>query len=188
MRNPLPLAERLKRVSASQTQKVLLAVEGLRREGVHVIDLGAGEPDFATPAHIRAAAVEAIEAGHHVLLEKPMALTVEASQGEMTMLRSSGVLMDANSLSRMVLPSYASTLMFSTSAGDALPVRTPPNSSTTTLSGASCGGRRNPSNRCTSSFARTCTFRRTGRNWSISLTAFGLRHQRPRRCAVESFS
>lgn len=64
MRNPLPLAERLKRVSASQTQKVLLAVEGLRREGVNVIDLGAGEPDFQTPAHIRAAAVEAIEAGH----------------------------------------------------------------------------------------------------------------------------
>ena len=64
MRNPLPLAERLKRVSASQTQKVLLAVEVLRREGVNVIDLGAGEPDFQTPAHIRAAAVEAIEAGH----------------------------------------------------------------------------------------------------------------------------
>ena len=64
VRNPFPLAERLKRVSASQTQAVLLAVEALRREGVNVIDLGAGEPDFQTPAHIRGAAVEAIEAGH----------------------------------------------------------------------------------------------------------------------------
>ncbi|HCQ99390.1 MAG TPA: aspartate aminotransferase, partial [Acidobacteria bacterium] len=64
MRKPLPLAERLERVSASQTQEVILAVEALRREGVDVIDLGAGEPDFPTPAHIRAAAVEAIEAGH----------------------------------------------------------------------------------------------------------------------------
>ena len=64
MRKPLPLAERLERVSASQTQEVILAVEALRREGVDVIDLGAGEPDFPTPAHIRAAAVKAIEAGH----------------------------------------------------------------------------------------------------------------------------
>ena len=64
MRNPLPLAARLERVSASQTQEVLLAVEALRRQGVNVIDLGAGEPDFQTPAHISAAAVAAIEAGY----------------------------------------------------------------------------------------------------------------------------
>ena len=64
MRNPLPLAARLERVSASQTQEVLLAVEALRRQGVNVIDLGAGEPDFPTPAHISAAAVGAIEAGY----------------------------------------------------------------------------------------------------------------------------
>ena len=64
MRNPLPLAARLERVSASQTQEVLLAVEALRRQGANVIDLGAGEPDFPTPAHISAAAVGAIEAGY----------------------------------------------------------------------------------------------------------------------------
>jgi aspartate aminotransferase len=54
------LAERLGRVRTSQTQQVLLAVEQLRRQGVDVIDLGAGEPDFPTPDHVKAAAVAAI--------------------------------------------------------------------------------------------------------------------------------
>ena len=64
MPEPLSLARRLDRVSASQTQQVLLAVEALRRQGVDIIDLGAGEPDFPTPEHVNAAAVEAIAAGH----------------------------------------------------------------------------------------------------------------------------
>jgi aspartate aminotransferase len=60
----LAIARRLDRVSASQTQQVLLAVEALRRQGVDIIDLGAGEPDFPTPEHVNAAAVDAIAAGH----------------------------------------------------------------------------------------------------------------------------
>ena len=54
------LAERANRVSASPTQQVMIAAERLRREGVDVVDFGAGEPDFATPAHVKAAAVAAI--------------------------------------------------------------------------------------------------------------------------------
>ncbi len=54
------LADRLDRVGTSQTQQVLVAVQRLRREGVHVIDLGAGEPDFQTPDHIKSAAAAAI--------------------------------------------------------------------------------------------------------------------------------
>jgi len=57
----MTLAGRLSRVSASQTQQVLVAVQRLRREGVDVIDLSAGEPDFPTPDHVKAAAVVAIE-------------------------------------------------------------------------------------------------------------------------------
>jgi len=41
--------------------KVTAAVDRLRREGVEVIDFGAGEPDFATPAAINAAAHAAID-------------------------------------------------------------------------------------------------------------------------------
>ena len=43
--------------------KVTATVDRLRREGIAVLDFGAGEPDFATPAHIVAAAHGAIDAG-----------------------------------------------------------------------------------------------------------------------------
>ena len=42
--------------------KVTAAVDRLRREGVAVLDFGAGEPDFPTPATITAAAHQAIDA------------------------------------------------------------------------------------------------------------------------------
>lgn len=35
----------------------------MRREGIDVVDLGAGEPDFDTPEHIKAVAAEAMRAG-----------------------------------------------------------------------------------------------------------------------------
>ncbi len=43
------LAERTSRIASSPTMKVTATVDRLRREGVEVIDFGAGEPDFATP-------------------------------------------------------------------------------------------------------------------------------------------
>jgi len=55
------LAERMSRISASPTLKVLLEAEQLRRQGVDVVDFGAGEPDFPTPDHAKAAATDAIQ-------------------------------------------------------------------------------------------------------------------------------
>lgn len=57
------LAARMQHVAMSPTMKGTAAAEQLRREGVAVIDLGAGEPDFPTPAHIVAAAHAALDAG-----------------------------------------------------------------------------------------------------------------------------
>jgi aspartate aminotransferase len=54
------LAERTTRIASSPTMKVTATVDRLRREGVEVIDFGAGEPDFGTPASINAAAHDAI--------------------------------------------------------------------------------------------------------------------------------
>jgi aspartate aminotransferase len=56
------LADRTTRVSASPTLKVLLEAERLKRAGVDVVDLGAGEPDFRTPEHVKAAGRSAIDA------------------------------------------------------------------------------------------------------------------------------
>lgn len=59
----MTLAARLARVAPSPTLKVAAEADRLRRAGVDVVDLGAGEPDFPTPAHVSAAAHAAIDAG-----------------------------------------------------------------------------------------------------------------------------
>jgi aspartate aminotransferase len=56
------LAARTSRIAGSPTMKVTATVDRLRREGVDVIDFGAGEPDFATPDAIKSAAHAAIDA------------------------------------------------------------------------------------------------------------------------------
>jgi aspartate aminotransferase len=55
------LAGRTARIAASATMQVTSTVDRLRREGVAVIDFGAGEPDFSTPAAIGAAGRLAID-------------------------------------------------------------------------------------------------------------------------------
>ena len=54
-------AERISRISVSSTMKVAADADKLRREGVDVVDFGAGEPDFPTPDNIKQAAIRAIE-------------------------------------------------------------------------------------------------------------------------------
>jgi aspartate aminotransferase len=51
-------------MSMSKTMAVSALADQLRRAGVDVIDLGAGEPDFPTPENIRRAGAKAIETGH----------------------------------------------------------------------------------------------------------------------------
>jgi len=53
----------LARIQPSPTLAVTQAVGQLRRAGVDVIGLGAGEPDFDTPDHIKDAAIQAIRDG-----------------------------------------------------------------------------------------------------------------------------
>src|SRR5439155_12358021 len=57
----MKLADRTSRIASSPTMKVTATVDRLRREGVEVIDFGAGEPDFATPESINVAAHAAID-------------------------------------------------------------------------------------------------------------------------------
>jgi aspartate aminotransferase len=52
------------RVRPSPTSAVVTLTAELRAEGRDIISLGAGEPDFPTPDHVRAAAIAAIQAGH----------------------------------------------------------------------------------------------------------------------------
>lgn len=59
----IPLSDALSRVKPSATMAVTQKARELKAQGIDVIGLGAGEPDFDTPDHIKTAAIEAIRAG-----------------------------------------------------------------------------------------------------------------------------
>ncbi len=56
-------SERIVRMKGSSTLKAALAATRLREQGIDVIDLTVGEPDFDTPQFIKQYAVEALELG-----------------------------------------------------------------------------------------------------------------------------
>jgi aspartate aminotransferase len=59
----LRVSEALSRVKPSATIAVSQKARQLKAEGKDVIGLGAGEPDFDTPDHIKEAAINAIRSG-----------------------------------------------------------------------------------------------------------------------------
>ncbi len=61
--NEIRLANRVQRVKPSPTLSITARVAELRAAGKDIIGLGAGEPDFETPDHIKAAGIEAIRSG-----------------------------------------------------------------------------------------------------------------------------
>lgn len=57
------LSDRVQRIKPSPTLAITARAAELRAQGKDIIGLGAGEPDFDTPDHIKAAAVKAIADG-----------------------------------------------------------------------------------------------------------------------------
>ncbi|MFQ5741543.1 MAG: pyridoxal phosphate-dependent aminotransferase [Acidobacteriota bacterium] len=57
----MKFSSRVAGISASATLAVMEQAQRLRRQGIDVIDLGPGEPDFATPQAIKEAGIEAID-------------------------------------------------------------------------------------------------------------------------------
>jgi aspartate aminotransferase len=57
------IADRLNRISASPTMAITAKARALKAGGKDIISLSAGEPDFDTPEHVKAAAIAAINAG-----------------------------------------------------------------------------------------------------------------------------
>src|SRR5580698_105154 len=54
-------ADRIGRIEVSATMAITAAALKLKSEGIDLADFGAGEPHFATPQHIKNAAIDAIE-------------------------------------------------------------------------------------------------------------------------------
>ena len=61
--NEITLSQRVQRVKPSPTLAVTARAAELRAAGKDIIGLGAGEPDFDTPEHIKQAAILAIQRG-----------------------------------------------------------------------------------------------------------------------------
>jgi aspartate aminotransferase len=60
--HPVKLAARINRIEPSATMAAVAEAEKLRQQGIDVVDATAGEPHFATPQHIKEAAIAAINA------------------------------------------------------------------------------------------------------------------------------
>ncbi|HAI68280.1 MAG TPA: aspartate aminotransferase, partial [Gammaproteobacteria bacterium] len=60
----LQIAQRVQAIKPSPTLAVTARAAEMRAAGHDIIGLGAGEPDFDTPDHIKAAGIEAINKGH----------------------------------------------------------------------------------------------------------------------------
>lgn len=78
----MTLSSRMSSIAPSPTLRVTAEADRLRRQGIDVVDLGAGEPDFATPEHIKAAAKAAIDA--NFTKYTPSAGTMELRQAVCT--------------------------------------------------------------------------------------------------------
>ncbi len=57
------ISDRCRKVSPSVTLEIAAQAQQLRNEGRDIISMNTGEPDFDTPLHIKAAAMEAIQEG-----------------------------------------------------------------------------------------------------------------------------
>lgn len=55
------ISEKVKQIGVSPTLKISAKAKSMKAEGIDVIDLSVGEPDFPTPDNIKAAGIKAIE-------------------------------------------------------------------------------------------------------------------------------
>src|SRR5439155_23598199 len=61
--NPMEISGRAAQLSPSLNLSIDAKAKAMKAEGIDVCGFGAGEPDFDTPEHIKAAAIEALQAG-----------------------------------------------------------------------------------------------------------------------------
>ena len=59
----MELSRKYSSISASPTLAIDSKFKAMKADGIDVVGFGAGEPDFETPDHIKAAAIEAINNG-----------------------------------------------------------------------------------------------------------------------------
>src|SRR5262249_7842423 len=58
---PFPVSHRAAATKLSSVAAIVAAAQLMREKGVNIIDMGAGEPDFATPESIKNSAKKALD-------------------------------------------------------------------------------------------------------------------------------
>lgn len=59
----MEISQRVEKLTPSQTLAITAKAKQLKAEGADIVNLGAGEPDFDTPEHIKVAAMGSLDAG-----------------------------------------------------------------------------------------------------------------------------
>lgn len=83
----LRLSEKMHRLGTETAFEVLARAETLAREGRDIINLGIGQPDFKTPAHVVEAATKALRDGHHGYTPSPGILPLREAVANDLLLR-----------------------------------------------------------------------------------------------------
>ena len=73
------LAERINKIAPSPTMAVTARARELKAAGKDIIGLGAGEPDFDTPEHVKEAAVKAVADGYTKYTDVPGSIELRES-------------------------------------------------------------------------------------------------------------
>lgn len=55
------ISEKANQIGTSPTLKITAKAKAMKAEGIDVIDLSVGEPDFPTPDNVKTAGIKAIE-------------------------------------------------------------------------------------------------------------------------------
>ena len=55
------ISDKANRIGASPTFKVAAKAKAMKAEGIDIVDLSIGEPDFPTPEAVKAAGIKAIQ-------------------------------------------------------------------------------------------------------------------------------
>src|SRR6478735_2585125 len=110
----LQLVDNLQRLGTETAFEVLARAADLQRQGKDIINLGIGQPDFKTPAHIVEAAIKALRDGHHGYTPATGLLATREAVVRRT-LTTTGVEVSPDSV--MILPGgkptmYAAIIMF----------------------------------------------------------------------------
>jgi len=93
----MKISQRVSALAESATLAVSAKAAAMQKQGIDVVSFGAGEPDFDTPANVKAAAKKALDAGE-TKYAKPASGIMAAKQGVCTKLkRENGLTYDAAS-------------------------------------------------------------------------------------------